>query len=174
MSHCSGRLLLRECVLNNPLPSTGHEADHIREHFLQYLFYCCVCVFRTLPRNGSISELTSTFRWYIYIYVYAWSCWSFGALRWWIGCKTHSNRDLKLSFEIRLCGLNCHSPPCIVRRARMRSHLRPHEPEDYPCQSLPCTVFTLPVRLRSGSGMGSSINDIDKSVERWPYSDIPF
>jgi hypothetical protein len=39
--------------IRGPLYSTGHGAAH-RKHFLQDIFYCCVYVFRALPRNGPI------------------------------------------------------------------------------------------------------------------------
>jgi hypothetical protein len=72
-----------ESVFIGPLPSTGHDADHIentssvvrmhvywlvahhwawrgphRKHFFQCLFYCCLRVFRALPINGVTCHTT--------------------------------------------------------------------------------------------------------------------
>jgi hypothetical protein len=83
-------LPLSECVSIGRLPSTGHGADHTenisavvrmrvhwpvakhwarrgprRKHFFQYIFYCCVRVFRPLPRNGSTRHNTSVSLWMI-------------------------------------------------------------------------------------------------------------
>jgi hypothetical protein len=57
-------------IFSDPLHSNGHGADHIENTFLQSLFYCCVCVFRGLHKNGSTCHNIS-------IYYY---CAMFGSL----------------------------------------------------------------------------------------------
>jgi hypothetical protein len=52
------RITCQEYVLIGPLPSTGHDEDRIESTYFSSSFYCCVRVFRSLPRNGSTSHNT--------------------------------------------------------------------------------------------------------------------
>jgi hypothetical protein len=54
-------LLLSEWVFIRPLPSTGHDADHI-ENTSSSTFYIAACEFLTMPRNGSTCHSTSVSR----------------------------------------------------------------------------------------------------------------
>jgi hypothetical protein len=47
-------LWFRRNVFSDPLPSNDHGADHIENNSCNtFYIYCCVLVFRALPRNGS-------------------------------------------------------------------------------------------------------------------------